>query len=276
MSDPIHIISLGAGVQSSTMALMAAIGEITPMPKAAIFADTQGEPKIVYDWLDWLEKRLPFPVYRVTKGNLEKDCGEVKLSKKSGNYYLKGIIPAFTLQPDGKKGLLGRACTMDYKIAALIKKTRELCDWKRGEQRSLVKVWIGISLDEAHRMKPSRETWIEHTWPLIDLKMNRKDCLTWMKLHAFPEPPRSACVFCPFHSDLEWRRLKNYAPEEFQRAVALEKKLQLAKTKVPALNGIPFLHSSCKPLSEVDFSDNLKGRQQVNLFGNECEGMCGV
>jgi len=33
-----HVISLGAGVQSSTMALMAAAGEITPMPDCAIFA----------------------------------------------------------------------------------------------------------------------------------------------------------------------------------------------------------------------------------------------
>ena len=41
--SPIHIISLGAGVQSSTMALMAACGEITPMPQCAIFADTQAE-----------------------------------------------------------------------------------------------------------------------------------------------------------------------------------------------------------------------------------------
>lgn len=60
-----HIISLGAGVQSSTMALMAAAGEITPMPDCAIFADTQAEPKSVYKWLDWLEGQLPFPVIRV-------------------------------------------------------------------------------------------------------------------------------------------------------------------------------------------------------------------
>jgi 3'-phosphoadenosine 5'-phosphosulfate sulfotransferase (PAPS reductase)/FAD synthetase len=59
-------LSLGAGVQSSTLALMAARGEIGPMPKAAIFADTQAEPESVYRWLDWLEKQLPFPVHRVT------------------------------------------------------------------------------------------------------------------------------------------------------------------------------------------------------------------
>ena len=61
----LNIISLGAGVQSSTMALMAAHGEITPMPDCAIFADTGAEPRKVYEWLDWLEKKLPYPVYRV-------------------------------------------------------------------------------------------------------------------------------------------------------------------------------------------------------------------
>ena len=43
-AQPIHVLSLGAGVQSSTLALMAAAGEVTPMPTAAIFADTQAEP----------------------------------------------------------------------------------------------------------------------------------------------------------------------------------------------------------------------------------------
>ncbi len=42
MNEPIHIISLGAGVQSSTMALMAAHGKITPMPKCAIFCGYAG------------------------------------------------------------------------------------------------------------------------------------------------------------------------------------------------------------------------------------------
>ena len=54
-----NIISLGAGVQSSVMALMAAKGEITPMPDCAIFADTGWEPKRVYEWLDWLEDERP-------------------------------------------------------------------------------------------------------------------------------------------------------------------------------------------------------------------------
>lgn len=92
-----HIISLGAGVQSSTMALMAAHGEITPMPDCAIFADTQAEPKSVYTWLDWLEKQLPFPVHRVTRGDLAADGLRVIRSKKSDRLYQKNLIPLFVL-----------------------------------------------------------------------------------------------------------------------------------------------------------------------------------
>lgn len=53
-SKPLHIISLGAGVQSTTLALMAAGGGLTPMPDCAIFADTGEEPSAVYRHLDWL------------------------------------------------------------------------------------------------------------------------------------------------------------------------------------------------------------------------------
>lgn len=51
----IRILSLGAGVQSSALALMAKHGEISgDMPVAAIFADTKAEPRRVYEWLNWL------------------------------------------------------------------------------------------------------------------------------------------------------------------------------------------------------------------------------
>jgi 3'-phosphoadenosine 5'-phosphosulfate sulfotransferase (PAPS reductase)/FAD synthetase len=48
----LRVLSLGAGVQSTTLALMAAHGEIEP-PHCAIFADTGWEPRAVYDHLDW-------------------------------------------------------------------------------------------------------------------------------------------------------------------------------------------------------------------------------
>jgi hypothetical protein len=59
-------------VQSTTLALMAAHGEIGPMPDLAIFADTGWEPARVYEHLDWLSSPdvLPFPIHTVSAGNI--------------------------------------------------------------------------------------------------------------------------------------------------------------------------------------------------------------
>ncbi len=303
MDAPIHIISLGAGVQSSTMALMAAHGEITPMPTAAIFADTQAEPASVYKWLDWLETKLPFPVYRVTKGDMTKVSLTIrKRTKTAGKPWSKSLIPAFVKievpagyrdvvvseNDDGSvvtqkqwvmahtkpSGIMGRSCTADFKIAPLLKKQREIAKIKRGQKTVGVVSWIGISLDEVSRMKPSRNKWALNRWPLIEMEMTRHDCLRWMKKNGYPKPPRSACVYCPFHSDHEWRRLKTNEPAEFERAVQFEKDLQAVKRQSGNMNGVPFLHNSLIPLGEVDFSEDTA--QGAFHFHNECEGMCGV
>ena len=277
MSDPIHIISLGAGVQSSTMALMAAHGEITPMPTAAIFADTQAEPASVYRWLDWLETKLPFPVYRVTSGSLTAHSLRTFTNRKTGKRYIKNMVPAFVKNADGSKGIVGRRCTYDFKIIPLTKKTRELGKIKRGQKTVGVVQWIGISLDEVQRMKPSRVPWSQHRWPLIEAEMTRHDCLRWIEKNGYPVPPRSACTYCPFHSDHEWRKLKQQNPEGFAQAVEFERGLQQLHATPGIFNrmrSIPFLHDSLVPLDQVDFSeDETQGQLK---FGNECEGMCGV
>lgn len=275
MSEPIHIISLGAGVQSSTMALMAAAGEIGPMPTAAIFADTQAEPASVYTWLDWLEKQLPFPVIRVTAGSLTDRALEMRTTK-DGRKFSKTDIPMFTRNHDGTTGkIMNRSCTADYKIRPIIREVRRLASIKRGQKSIGVIQWIGISLDEVQRMKPSREKWCEHRWPLIDLRMKRHDCLRWMEANGFPMPPRSSCIYCPYHSNNEWRRLRDQEPNEWQKAVEFERQLQATKAASGNFKTTPFLHRSCVPLDQVDLSTDSE-RGQGELWGNECEGMCGV
>ena len=114
-----NVLSLGAGVQSSALALMAAKGEIGPMPDFAVFADTHAEPKEVYDYLEYLKELLPFPVYTVDKGDLTKDSltptvkrRETGKGLKVGETYVKKLIPLFGLLPDGRKtAAIGRKCT---------------------------------------------------------------------------------------------------------------------------------------------------------------------
>lgn len=272
-----HILSLGAGVQSSTMALMASAGEITPMPTCAIFADTGDEPLRVYDWLAWLEPRLAFPLHRVKrKGPSLADASVLpRVSRKNGFTYFKHWAPTYTVNPDGSKGMLPRKCTYDFKILPITQAVRRIAAIPRGCKEPRVTQWVGISRDEAHRMKPARELWVFNWYPLVERGITRRDCLRWMRDHHHPSPPKSACVFCPYHSDGYWRDLKTTQPEEFARAVAFERSMNAVAKKQNLRHGGEFLHASRLPLDQVIFDDRDAGQLELG-FGNECEGMCGV
>lgn len=247
-----RVLSLGAGVQSSTLALMMQRGEVAP-PDCAIFADTQWEPAAVYRWLDWLEAQLSFPVIRVTAGNLREAA--MRRSNVDGG--------RFASVPWHMEGAMGRRqCTREYKLDPLRRKMRELVG-RRGQ----VEVCIGISVDEAHRMKPARNLWQHHTWPLIDKRMTRADCLAWMERAGYPRPPKSSCLGCPFHSDQQWEEIKA-VPEEWLDVIEVDKAIRLQ----PKMRLQQFMHRSCTPIDQVEFTNAA----QTDLFGNECLGMCGT
>jgi len=264
------ILSLGAGVQSSTILRMSIKGEL-PKLDGAIFADTQWEPSQVYAHLEILEteaKTAGIPIYRVTRGNLR----ETVLNTKTGHWPRP---PFYVKNPDGSRGLAHRQCTGDYKLD-VIRKQMRLITGITSHMRPkgpVIEQWIGISLDEAHRMKPAKEIWIESKWPLIDLRMKRGDCLEWNKKNGFSEPPRSACIGCPFHSDHEWRNIKDN-PEQWADACDFDQKIRQSERNI-GLKGEFYLHGQLVPLSDVDLS-TPEDHGQLNMFGNECEGLCGV
>lgn len=246
-----RFLSLGAGVQSSTLALMVAKGEVQ-MVDYAVFADTQSEPKSVYEWLSWLEPKLPFPVHRVTKGNLRTDILADK--KKEVRY----MLPTFT--SDG--GMGKRQCTRHYKLDPIRRAVRLLGATSRKPATAL----IGISLDEAWRMKPSGVKHTINTWPLVEMKLTRHHCIEWMLKHYGLIPGKSACTFCPYGDN---ERLRELPPEEFAEVVELDEFIR-ERGGTPGV--AQYLRSERKPLPEID----LSASGQTDLFINECEGMCGV
>jgi hypothetical protein len=256
-TEPIHILSLGAGVQSSTLALMAAAGEVTPMPSLAVFADTQDEPQEVYDWLETLKGLLPFPVRVGTYCRLSEHL------RDSGH----SEIPAFFRKPNGSVTIGKRQCTRDWKVNEVIKATRAFMGMtnKRLAPGSIIQ-WIGISVDEVSRAKDSRDANTINRFPLLEKRMSRRDCLNWLKRNGFPEPPKSACVFCPFKDRNRWRMSKKKGGPEWDLILKVSNQL--------ARHG-EFLTSDCLPIEQVDFSTEEE-RGQLNMFNNECEGMCGV
>ena len=266
----LNVISLGAGVQSSVMALMAARGELEPTVDACLFADTGGEPESVYSFLSFLEEELPFPVYRVQhKEGLTKAIEDsVANGSRIGN-------PPLYTNNDGEVGILSRVCTTEYKINPIKKRIREMFGLKRNQrvkEEMRCTQWIGISLDEITRMRVSRDKWIDFRYPLVEQKMRRGDCLEWMKKNGYPEPPRSACVYCPYHDDRAWRKIKMKDQGGWDEAVRIDKLIRggISGTTASEL----FLHQSGKPLEDIDFSNDID-RGQLS-FLDECDGYCGV
>lgn len=265
------ILSLGAGVQSTTLALMAAAGEIE-MPDAAIFADTGAEPVSVYEHLNKLKTALPFELFIVSAGNIKED---VLRGTNSGGKKRFAAVPYFLDRGKNGIGMGRRQCTSEYKIIPIQKKIRELLGYKPRQRipDNSAEVWIGISTDEAIRMKPARVNWQKNRWPLIELGINRAKCQDWLTNHGW-YAPKSACTFCPFRSDESWIHMKSTDPDSFEEAVMVDRAIRDG-IHAQKLKAVPYIHRSCKPLDEVDLrSDAELG--QGDLFGNECEGMCGV
>jgi hypothetical protein len=252
------VLSLGAGVQSTTLALMMAHGEFGP-PDCAIFADTHAEPAAVYKHLDWLISHLPFPVHIVTAGNLTERIED----KARFN-----PVPFFS-----GGGQMRRQCTKEFKIYPIRRKCAELLGRRNGAglHGGAVRMMIGISIDEVHRAKSADVRWIRNTYPLLDLRMTRRDCLGWITSHDYPQPPRSACIYCPYLSDAERLQQREERPSEFAEVVRVD---GIISAGVGRRNQLAFIHRSQQPIGEVPLSAAERG--QPDLFGNECEGMCGV
>lgn len=272
-TERLTYLSLGAGVQSSALLVMSAKGLYgCPRADLAVFADTGDEPQWVYDYLTVLEvfgREHDLPVYRTSKGRLSEWVID---RQRQGKRFVS--IPLYTASRDGgREGMLRRQCTREFKIAPIEKFIRTYLGYQpRQRVKHAVTCLQGISIDEASRMKPSRTTWITNRWPLVEVELSRRDCLRIVADAGLPEPKKSSCVYCPYHSDAFWLDLKRNHPEEFQRAVAFDEQVRDMTMRGRTLPG--YLHRSCQPLAEVEFDP--AARDQIDLFLNECEGMCGV
>ena len=286
MTDPyLRLLSLGAGVQSTTLLLLSASGEL-PKLDAAIFADTGWEPEAVYKHLDRLEQEVAgpagIPIYRVSRGNLRDDLL---------NPDKMAMIPAYTASPAGTRGMLKRKCTLNYKLGPIRAKTRLLlgaavsdpkpcryCEgtgtrvapWraKRGEEaagtcsvcdgagetfrigtppaKRWAEQWVGFSTDEIIRVSGHTDTrYVRSRYPLLDLNMSREQCLAYLKHHGWKSVAKSACNGCPYHGNRHWRKMRDEQPAEFADAVAFDEEYR----RGPGMESERFLHISCKPLN---------------------------
>lgn len=268
-------MSLGGGVQSTTMAEMIVEG-VLPKPNLVIFADTGDEPSYVYENISYLDKRLNsvgVELARVRRGNLVEDLA----SPQSAH----AVIPVYSIH-EGKRGRLKRKCTGNYKIMPIESEVkRRLFDldlvWKDSIGRfspyegTSVDAWLGISFDEIRRMKKNKTEWITNTYPLIQKRMTRSDCIKWLLKRGLPVPRKSSCRICPFHSDENWAMIKEHSPEDWAYAVDFDRSLRDERKERFSFSddGGIFLHRDLIPLEEVDL--DFEDRSDEDLCD---EGYC--
>lgn len=184
----------------------------------------------------------------------------------------KGVIPGL------KKSLL-HYCGIEEINKETMKKVLAVIDALFMEHEPVVQVGLGISLDEAQRVKPNMDPdtiyWKVNTHPLIfevERPLTRQDCINIITAASLPIPPKSACWFCPYHRLSKWQDMRLHEPELFRKSANLE----------------AFINQRRKDLGmdEVWFSRLLMpleqattAYQQHSLFDtedDECEGYCFV
>ena len=264
------VLALGMGMQSTALYLMSSMG-LVDRCDIAVFSDPMSEHYKTYELLEWIlewQKDNDGVPIEVVKKDLYKDIvTPMSRSEKGFNRYAS--IPAHIRNEDGSKGISIRSCTVDYKIAPVTKVARKFMGLKKGQRLRPFELWLGITTEEIQRMKLHQNKKIFNRYPLIELEMSRSDCMAFMEDNKFPIPVKSACVFCPYHSDKFWLELKKENGDAWKKSVALDYKMR--EREDISLKGIPYLHKSLKPLDEVYLQEN-----QIDMFDNECEGHCGL
>ena len=252
------VISLGMGVQSTAMYLMSSMG-ILERADAAIFADPCAEHPKTYEILDWLVKwqsdHNGIPLY-VDKKDILSDI----LNKTNGQRVAS--IPSFT----EFGGMIRRQCTSEYKVMVVKKRMRQLMGLKKGQRMKPSEIWLGITMDEASRMKDSQMYNVFYCYPLICQNLRRSDCIKFFDDNDFPVPIKSSCVFCPYHSDKFWKQIKDEDGYAWETSLKVDEKIR----ENSGLNEKNYLHAARIPLTDVQFAD------QASLWEEECEGYCGL
>jgi hypothetical protein len=230
----LDVWSYGGGVQTVALAALIKQGKIR-RPDLVIMADTGREKSSTFDYLHEI---------------IEPELAEIGLSVeivKAEQYATVGLfsrnglllMPAFTTFND-KIGKLPTFCSNEWKTRVIHRRLTEL-------GIDSVRMWLGISTDEAHRMKDSKLNWIENYYPLCDLEVSRAECVEIINSMGWPLPKKSSCYDCPNMTDAEWLEVKTEAPHDFQKAIEEEQ-------QVRAVDGSIYFHKSGVTLDQAIFN----------------------
>ena len=278
------ILSFGGGVQSTALAILAAQGKIEV--DAFVFCDTGFEKSIVFEFLE----RFTLPMLK--KAGIS--FYTAKTEHYAGNLNGKTAFGDMLLPPffhsDGEAAISRQPayCSSIWKTSVF----KRFCN-KTFKAKSY-DVLMGFSTDEKHRA--SRQTEIINQdfevsqndifgntsiiakktkrkskkfrcyFPLLDLRLNRSDCVKLVIDTFNAPPPRSSCYFCPNHTQHEWREVMKSADRE--KVIKIDNQIRSSlQSTLPGVNA--FMTVECKPIAECEFDE-----KNESIFSRLCAGGC--
>lgn len=216
------------------------------------------------------------PLFTVLRDGVSKKHKPLKVN--SGSLTLFDIDEYVEALPDTVSGFgveaqnerrskMKRQCTNEYKIVPIERELRTMLlemrlakETKNGAIRvnkdALVETWIGYTLDEAERVKPSRHKWQRFRYPLIDMRMTKADCIKWLEDRGLPIPLSSHCRKCPLIGDKRQLEMREHDPKGWENRLQFDRDLRNGSVRLAAsAKGDLFVHPSCVPLDEVELNE---------------------
>jgi hypothetical protein len=209
------VVSYGGGIQSTALVVLAmrecwTVDEIVHVDLMG--AESPATREYVCYFREWLRREHGRDITII-----ERDLYGDMLAR-----------PGFTPVPwRGKyeRFMLSRQCTRQYKVAPL---QRYLYDRCPGE---CIRLMLGISVDEYHRMRDSSAARIEHVYPLVDRRLTRWQCRDIIERAGLAAPSKSSCWFCPYRSSAsQWALVQRY-PGLAGMARALEDRINTERRR---------------------------------------------
>lgn len=245
-----RVFSYGGGVQSNAVLVLQAQGKLRNPYDVFVFANVGADSENP-ETLEYVENvAKPFAakhgielveVQKTTRGEPDTVVQALRRQQRS-------ILIPVRMSHNGKPG--NRNCTQTFKIEVVDK-------WISSHGTQFVTIGIGISLDEFGRMRdvhwhdPRRYGTFKRRrdYPLIDLRLKRKECAQAIIDAGLPLPPRSSCFFCPYKRPEEWIDLRRDDPPLFEIAADLE---TLTNERRALLGRDPvYFHPALVPLKQA-------------------------
>jgi len=281
--------SFGAGVQSTAVLALQAMGRLPEPYDVFLFANVGDDSEHPDSLAYFRDVHMPFAEahgIRLIELRKTRRDGSVETLRETLTREIDPDDPA-TFPGKKKMGIpfyqsngapASRSCTNDFKITVLRR-------WQRQHGSSRDDPFVsglGISLDEIQRARTDSgfdDQILEY--PLLDLGMNRVDCVAVTAEAGLPPAPKSACYFCPFHSLEAWRKLKRETPDLFEKACDLEGTLNTKRAAFqrhdPEFSGgrspVVFLTKYLRPLRDaiadqlaLDLDDGPEGCDSGSCF----------